>query len=471
MKQLLENWRKSLKEEETIPAPSVDPSSVKIISPVVYTNLEGSGRLFAVATFDYIDQTRQWYNLSPKRTFKFGFYASSATSGNVDKDAGHWLPTRGIRDDGSWIMKIEGKYANPESVLGQVGSILDRQFPLDWQIKVMGPKRKEFMTREREWEKEGMDFEKAREKGELIGVKNVNDIFRKHGVYDITPQDPDIGAPLTEMKQLTEYIEELEEESRAIDHGSFAIRDSLHNLVWDENDKLDPEVREKLMKIAQDFWAKLELDWNEIMDVTFTGSLANFNWSRHSDIDMHLIVDFESVDENTQLVKDYFNAVKSNWNRRHNIFLKGFEVEIYVQDVSEIHKSSGVYSISKDEWIVKPIKEDFNIDWNDVTKKAESLMNMIDEVENLMNSTHYKTAHRFGKMLKDKLKKFRRCGLDREGEYSSENIAFKALRRNGYIEKLMNAVVDSYDHMMSDQNKSHIRLKERSRRSEFQKKN
>jgi len=273
------------------------------------------------------------------------------------------------------------------------------------------------------------------------------------------------------MKQLTEYIEELEEESRAIDHGSFAIRDALHNQVWDENDKLVSDVREKLMKIAQDFWAKLELDWNEVMDVTFTGSLANYNWSRHSDIDLHLVVDFESVDENTQLVRDYFNAIKSNWNRRHNIFLKGFEVEIYVQDVSEIHKSTGVYSVSKDEWTVKPIKKEVNIDWSDVKKKAESLMNMIDEVENLMNSTHYKTAHRFGKRLKDKLKKFRRCGLDREGEYSSENIAFKALRRNGYVEKLMDSVVDSYDNMMSGQDQTHVRLKELRRRGEFQKKN
>lgn len=272
------------------------------------------------------------------------------------------------------------------------------------------------------------------------------------------------------MKQLTEYIEELEKESRAIDHGSFASRDSLYPTVWDKNDKLDPEVREKLMKIAQDFWNKLELDWNEVMDITFTGSLANYNWSRHSDIDMHIIVDFESVDENTQLVRDYFNAVKANWNRRHNIFLKGFEVEIYVQDAKESHKSTGVYSITRDEWMIKPIKKEINIDWHDVRKKAESLMNMIDHVEMLMNSTHYKSAHRFGKMLKDKLKKFRRCGLDRAGEHSSENITFKALRRNGYIEKLMDAVVNSYDNMMSDQDKSHIRLKETGRRIEAKKK-
>jgi hypothetical protein len=39
--------------------------------------------------------------------------------------------------------------------------------------------------------------------------------------------------------------------------------------------------------------------------------------------------------------------------------------------------------------------------------------------------------------IKNKLKKFRQSGLERGGEYSYENLTFKLLRRNGYIEKLM----------------------------------
>ena len=40
------------------------------------------------------------------------------------------------------------------------------------------------------------------------------------------------------------------------------------------------------------------------------------------------------------------------------------------------------------------------------------------------------------KKYKDKLKKYRTCGLEKDGEYSDENLVFKVLRRNGYIEKL-----------------------------------
>jgi hypothetical protein len=40
--------------------------------------------------------------------------------------------------------------------------------------------------------------------------------------------------------------------------------------------------------------------------------------------------------------------------------------------------------------------------------------------------------------VKTKLKQFRQSGLEKGGEYSYENLTFKLLRRNGYIEKLMN---------------------------------
>jgi hypothetical protein len=38
--------------------------------------------------------------------------------------------------------------------------------------------------------------------------------------------------------------------------------------------------------------------------------------------------------------------------------------------------------------------------------------------------------------LRDKLSKFRQSGLQLGGEFSTENIAFKLLRRAGYMDKL-----------------------------------
>jgi hypothetical protein len=40
------------------------------------------------------------------------------------------------------------------------------------------------------------------------------------------------------------------------------------------------------------------------------------------------------------------------------------------------------------------------------------------------------------KKLKDKLKDYRQSGLNKEGEFSYENLVFKYLRRSGHIGKL-----------------------------------
>ena len=36
----------------------------------------------------------------------------------------------------------------------------------------------------------------------------------------------------------------------------------------------------------------------------------------------------------------------------------------------------------------------------------------------------------------DRVKRMRRCGLEDGGEFSTENLAFKILRRNGYLARL-----------------------------------
>tara|TARA_Y100000593_G_scaffold51895_1_gene97484 strand:- start:4572 stop:5378 length:807 start_codon:yes stop_codon:yes gene_type:complete len=244
------------------------------------------------------------------------------------------------------------------------------------------------------------------------------------------------------------FIEEIKDDPRFIDRGGFSMHDELHQKFWVVEDKLKPEIRDRLIEIVKDFMDGVGEDI-KIDDITFTGSLANFNWSSYSDIDLHILVDFKTVDENTDLVRDFFNSKKSQWNRAHDIHILGFEVEVYIQDTNEPHISTGVYSLMQDEWLTKPTKEAVDIDWPDVEKKAVSLMDQIDRLSTLHGDAEYKEAYGYASKLKDKIKKFRQSGLDRAGQYSSENIAFKALRRNEYIGKLMSLRTASYDKMMS----------------------
>ena len=127
------------------------------------------------------------------------------------------------------------------------------------------------------------------------------------------------------------------EEVLEVDPEGFQINDQLEPRLW-KDEKLRPFIGKKLMEIANDFIDGLPFNVT-IQDVRFTGSLANYNWSQYSDIDLHIVVDFEELDDNKDLVKEMFDAKRLRWNEHHDIKIKGYEVELYVEDVGEEHSS------------------------------------------------------------------------------------------------------------------------------------
>jgi hypothetical protein len=226
---------------------------------------------------------------------------------------------------------------------------------------------------------------------------------------------------------------------------SFILQDQLNDEIW-PNSKLDQDVKESLIKLGEDYFEKLDLGNVELKDMIFTGSLANFNWSRYSDFDLHLVFDFSDVNEDEELVRKYLDAVEKSWKLQHNIKIKGYDVEIYCQDSKQPHHSTGVYSLMEDKWLKKPTKENFEPDQELIRKKATILMSGIKEIEKDFNKNKsFDELESKIKKIWKKIKDGRQAGLDREGEFSVENLVFKLLRRNGYIEKLMNIRKKSYD--------------------------
>ena len=135
-----------------------------------------------------------------------------------------------------------------------------------------------------------------------------------------------------------------------------------------------------------------------------------------------------------------------SWNNRHNILIKGYEVEIYVEDKRESHKSSGIYSIMRDEWIKKPKKYHNEIDFTSARRKADDIEFQVNIASNLINSGRHKLALKNIERLKKKIKNMRRAGLESEQqEFSIENIAFKILRRNDTLGLLNDLKLKAYD--------------------------
>ena len=236
----------------------------------------------------------------------------------------------------------------------------------------------------------------------------------------------------------------------SIDLSSFEMHDELDKDFWNQpNDNLDPEIQEKLMIIANDFYNSLEVGDVPYEDVTFTGSLAAYNYSRFSDVDLHILLDFRDIDDKIDLVREYFNAMKALWNRLHDIRIKGYEVEIYVQDVNDPHEAQGLYSVLNGEWVKKPTLDKKDFDRDNIKKKAASLMDQVDRVDRLIDDGKFEEAEKYEDKLKEKIRKMRKSGLETIGAYSVENLAFKVLRRTDYLEKLSNAKRKAYDSMLS----------------------
>jgi hypothetical protein len=226
---------------------------------------------------------------------------------------------------------------------------------------------------------------------------------------------------------------------------SFRIKDELNPKIWTDFE-INSEVREDLLKIAQDFYGSTDLQ-ADVDDIILTGSLSNYNWSeKYSDYDLHILIDFSQVNESVELVKKYADSVKKIWNDAHDIKIKGYEVEVYIQDVSEPHTSTGVFSLLNNKWKVKPERVEFEPDEDMIEEKGKSVMMLVDDLEEEVDEDKYESFLEKLQKVWDKVKNYRKSGLESEGgELSLGNLVFKFLRRNGYIEKIMKLKKKSYD--------------------------
>jgi hypothetical protein len=245
------------------------------------------------------------------------------------------------------------------------------------------------------------------------------------------------------MSLFEELIEDKGEDKKIIK--SFKPKDSLSEQIFEGSDgkfSMRNDVIKSLLKISNEFIDSLGIEFF-IHDIVLTGSLANYNWSNYSDVDLHILIDFKETDYNLDLLKEFFDAKKNVWNEKHNITIKGYDVELYVQDIDEEHVSSGVYSILNNKWVVEPDKIKSNIDDKMILQKSEEYMKKIDLL--IRKEGPIESIEEFRK----KLKEFRQSGLESGGEYSYENLTFKLLRRNGYIEKLLKLKTTLVDKKLS----------------------
>lgn len=319
--------------------------------------------------------------------------------------------------------------------------------------------------------KDNKELEKLESEAYLKG----NIYFRKWTEHEKSKNDKNILSErilsVSELRELTKELDESERwtiyapivdeslEPDEVDLSSFNIKKNLNPKFW-KNGLLDSRIRIKLLDIADDFIDFLGVDWVKPEDITITGSLANYNWNeKHSDIDLHILMDFSKVDERTDFVENYFISQKNIWNDEHkDLKIFGFPIEVYVQDIKQKHTSNGVYSIEKNEWVTEPKREKLaktKVNKQNIKKEVSKYTIKIDKlVEKFKTAKNdeYKLRKLYEKAsaLFDEIKKVRRKDLNNSGnEINEGNIIFKALRRLGYIDKIDKIINKGYNKLNS----------------------
>lgn len=244
-----------------------------------------------------------------------------------------------------------------------------------------------------------------------------------------------------------------------VDLSSFNIKKNLNPKFWKDG-HLDTRIRLKLIDIADAVMEYIDVDWFDPEDVIITGSLANYNWNdKYSDIDLHILIDFDDINEDKEHAKKYVDKALKAWKTEHNgITIFGFPVEVYVQDINEVHKSSGVYSIDKDKWIIKPDYEKLKsgkVNKGKIRKMVSHYATKIDNLCDIYNETNddeyriRKLGEKVEQLFKA-MKEERKKGLsDSDSEINNGNIMYKALRRGGYLQKIIDLRHNIFDKMHS----------------------
>lgn len=242
-----------------------------------------------------------------------------------------------------------------------------------------------------------------------------------------------------------------------VDEDSPWTNKELNEVFWRDG-KFDESVRRKLLKIAEDFYQGTGYD-AKVIDIQLTGSNANFNYNSFSDLDVHIIIDMAEIDENEDLVKQAVDGKRWIFNKQHDISIRGYNVEVYIQGVDEQHAASGLFSLLNNKWVAEPVYTEPKTDPSDVQLKANSFKSEIDNLEKELNDTadteeiqliHDRLSHVRSGIIKMRKEALLVGDTIDDKLYSVENLAFKELRNSGYIEKAIDLSNKSYDMLFTE---------------------
>ena len=267
----------------------------------------------------------------------------------------------------------------------------------------------------------------------IHSIKHVN--YGATDCYVNQPVDGVITSPGASFKTGGQFFSEENEDPQWDNRAHEELNQNLF-----EGTHLRPEVREALLRIAGKFQNTLGLDIKPV-DIYFTGSGANFNYNEMSDIDLHLVYDFEQIGINAEILVKYFIAKKQVFNNDYDITIKGMPVEVGVENLNEPIVSTAIYSVVQDKWLLEPKDAAHLLPKPDMKQYYDIVQRIEDAIES-------RNSKKIGDLW-DELYRIRKDSLATDGEYGHGNGLFKKLRNLGYLDRLKHAYYSSASEELS----------------------
>ena len=382
------------------------------------------GRLLSDQWFDYVDDFSEGF-ASVKLNRKWNFINQECSF-----LSGQWFDYVDDFSDGFAWVQLNGKW----NFINQEGKFL-------WDYPV------------EQWFSYYNDFKYGFAKVNLNGEWRKIDTNGK--LLESKKANKSLIINENQLMRINENFES-EVEAGEVKLDSFKKNDMLAPKLWDGL-KLNSRARLKLLDIADDFWEYANISWVKPKGIHLTGSICNYNWSKFSDIDLHIVVDFSEIDERTDFIQEYFNSKKNEWNEEHSkLKIYGYPVELYVEDVNAETVSNGLYDLEQNKWITEPDKDSvkqIGLDKYEIKSKSAKLMTKIDDLCDKFGTTdddfELREIGKTANKLLNRIKRMRKLGLSRGGETDPFNIVYKVLRRSGYLENLWKLKSELYDKLNS----------------------
>ena len=198
----------------------------------------------------------------------------------------------------------------------------------------------------------------------------------------------------------------------------------LNPAIWDNN-RLKSNVRGALLRMSEDFKEFIGVPF-EAVDVVITGGNVNYNYTEHSDIDLHLIADFDQVRCDRE-VAELFDSKRLLYKRQYDLSIHGIPVELYVEDHRMPAVSAGAYSVLSGTWIKKPQQDLPKYNEKELAHWVAIWKKIFRQAIKTGNLQACRNALKL-------LRQYRKLGLKKpEGEFSIPNLVYKSLRNDQVI--------------------------------------